>query len=51
MLMERGVRERLSNIIRFKGLGNKGLTFHALKCSGVTLSFGSKVLMEHIRAH
>ena len=42
------VRDRISDIIKLMGLGNKGWTIHAFRCSGVTLAFGSEVPVEQI---
>ena len=50
-LTERQLRERLGHIVERLGLSNRGLTFHALRRSGVTLAFQSNASMDSIRAH
>ena len=51
VLTERQLRERLAHIVEMLGLSNRGLTFHALRRSGVTLAFQSNASMDSIQAH
>ena len=50
-VIESQLRERLAHIIRVLGLSHRGLTFHALRRSGVTLAFQSEASMDSIWAH
>ena len=50
-LTERQVRDRLAYIVELLGFANRGITFHALRRSGVTMAFHSGASIESIRAH
>ena len=48
---KRAIRQRLALINRHMGLDQSGLTFHALRRTGVTLLFGKDVPLSAIRSH